>query len=364
MYPMTGRRRLLAFGLAGALGAGMDAFAQGHGTSRKSPGMTAPFPVEASLPDLGGATAWLNSPPLRARDLVGKVVVLDVWTYTCINWLRTLPYVRAWAAKYRTQGLVVIGIHSPEFGFEKDLGNVTRAVRALGVDYPVAVDSNFAIWRALDNRYWPALYLADAQGRIRHHQFGEGEYERSEAVIEALLEAATARPVDGSRVTVAGRGVEMAADWDQLRSPENYVGAARTEGFASPGGPAVDKARRYTAPAQLALNRWALAGNWTIHPESVVLAAPRGSIAYCFHARDLHLVMGPATAGGAVRFRVRLDGQPPAAARGEDVDGEGNGTLSEPRLYQLVRQPQPVLDRRFEIEFLDAGAEAFAFTFG
>jgi thiol-disulfide isomerase/thioredoxin len=364
MCAMKVHRWVFAIVLAGTLGAGMDAFAQVGDAMRGTPSGSLRLPVEGGLPDFSGATAWLNSPPLTAQDLKSKVVVIDVWTYTCINWLRSLPYVRAWADKYRTQGLVVIGVHSPEFPFEKDVDNVTRAARAMRVDYPIAVDSDFAIWRALDNHYWPALYIVDAQGRIRYHQFGEGEYERSEQVIQTLLAESGGGAVDRAVVTVAGRGAEAAADWDHLRSPENYLGAARTERFASPGGAALDRAHDYAAPPQLKLNQWALAGNWTVRPESAILNAPRGSIAYRFHARDVHLVMGPAARGATVRFRVSIDGQPPGTARGDDVDAQGNGMLSEPRLYQLIRQRQPIGDRRFEIEFLDPGVEAFAFTFG
>jgi thiol-disulfide isomerase/thioredoxin len=301
---------------------------------------------------------------LTAASLRGKVVLVDVWTFTCINWLRTLPYVRAWAEQYKDQGLVVIGVHAPEFQVERDLDNVRRAARDLRVDYPIAVDNDFAIWRAFNNNYWPALYLVDAQGRVRHHQFGEGEYAQSERMIQQLLAEAGAGDIRQELVSVAGRGVEAAADWDSLRSPENYVGYDRTENFASPGGAAPDQRRVYTAPARLSLNHWALAGDWTMGRQALVLNEANGRIAHRFHARDLHLVMGPAAGGAPVRFRVLVDGQPPGAAHGVDVDDQGIGTVTEPRLYQLIRQPQPIMDRQFEIEFLDPGVEALAFTFG
>ena len=322
------------------------------------------LPIEGQLPPLGGATEWINSPPLTAAGLRGKVVLIDVWTYTCINWLRQLPYVRAWAAKYKDHGLVVIGVHSPEFEFEKDIANVRRAVKSLRVDYPVAVDSDHAIWRAFNNEYWPALYFIDTSGRIRHHQFGEGEYEASERIIQQLLFEAGVSGIGRELVSVDGRCLEAPADWSNLKSPENYVGYGRTENFASPGGAVLDKPRVYAAPARLRLNQWALSGDWTMKKQFTVLNQANGRIAYRFHARDLHLVMGPAARGSSVRFRVLIDGQPAGAAHGIDVDDQGNGTVTEPRLYQLIRQPKPIADRQFETEFLDAGVEAFAFTFG
>jgi thiol-disulfide isomerase/thioredoxin len=315
------------------------------------------------LPSLGGATLWLNSQPLTAGSLRGKVVLVQFCTYTCINWLRTLSYVRAWAEKYKGQGLVVLGVHTPEFEFEKDGNNVRRALNELGVVYPVAVDNDYAIWDAFKNRHWPALFLADAQGRVRHHHIGEGEYERSERVIQQLLAEAGAG-VGRELVAVEARGIEAAADWDSLKSPENYVGYGRTENFTSPGGAAADERRVYAAPAQLGLNHWALSGEWTVGKHAVALHKAGGRIACRFHARDLHLVMGPAARGASVRFRVALDGQPVGAAHGVDVDEQGNGAVTEQRLYQLIRQPKPITDRRFEIEFLDPGVEAFAFTFG
>src|SRR5262245_5990152 len=258
-----------------------------------------PLPIEGQLPALGSVTAWLNTPPLAAAGLRGKVVLVGFWTYTCINWLRTLPYVRAWAGKYKNQGLVVIGVHTPEFPFEKNIDNVRRAAKDMRVDYPIAIDSDYAIWRAFDNEYWPALYFIDAQGRIRHHEFGEGNYDQSEMIIQRLLTEAGARGIGDELLSVDPRGVEAAADWATLKSPENYVGYERTESFASPGGAAFDQRRVYAAPAQLALNQWALAGDWTVGRQAVVLNAAGGRIAYSFHARDLHLVMGPSARGSS-----------------------------------------------------------------
>jgi len=323
-----------------------------------------PLPVEGELPSLGSATAWLNSPPLAAADLHGKVVLIDFWTYTCINWLRTLPYVRAWAEKYRDHAVVVIGVHTPEFSFEHDLENVRRAAQDMRVSYPIAIDNDYAIWSAFNNHYWPALYLVDAQGRIRYHQFGEGAYEQSEMILQQLLAEAGIGGIAHELVSVDAQGAEAAADWGDLRSPENYVGDARTENFASPGGAVLDQPRVYAAPARFSLNHWALAGDWTVEREATVLNKANGRIVYRFHARDLHLVMGPAARGTSVRFRVLIDGLPPGEAHGIDVDDQGNGTVTEQRLYQLIRQPKPIADRQFEIEFLDAGVEAFAFTFG
>ena len=325
---------------------------------------TGPIASHTELASLERANEWLNSPPLTASALRGKVVLVDFWTYTCINWLRTLPYVRAWHEKYRNQGLVVIGVHAPEFSFEKNLNNVRWAVKDMKVDYPVAVDNDHVIWRAFKNQYWPALYFIDAQGRVRHHHFGEGAYEQSEMIIQRLLAEAGASGIGDDLVSVDPRGLEVAADWGSLKSPENYVGYERTQNFASPGGAMQDKPRMYELPARLRLNDWALSGDWTVKKETAALNKPNGRIAYRFHARDLHLVMGPATPGTPVRFRVLIDGQPPGAAHGSDVDEQGYGTVSEQRLYQLIRQPKPILDRQFEIEFLGPGVEAFAFTFG
>ncbi len=322
------------------------------------------LPVEGSMPSLAGATEWLNSPPLTAAGLRGSVVLVEFWTYTCINWLRTLPYVRAWAEHYQDRGLVVIGVHTPEFDFEHDLDNVRRAVKDLRVDYPVAVDNDYAIWSAFDNHYWPALYFVDAQGQIRHHQFGEGRYEESEMLLQQLLTEAGSGGIGRDLVSVDAGGVEAAADWGSLRSPENYLGYERTDNFASSIGAVLDTPHVYAAPAGLRLNHWALAGDWTVRRGAVALNQAGGRIAYRFQARDLHLVMGPAARGMPVRFRVLIDGQPPGAAHGTDIDDQGNGTVTDPRLYQLVRQPGPVTDRTFEVTFLDPGVQAYAFTFG
>jgi thiol-disulfide isomerase/thioredoxin len=309
------------------------------------------------------ATEWLNSPHLTAAGLQGKVVLVNFCTYTCINWLRTLPYVRAWAKKYR-QGLVVIGVHTPEFAFEHDLDNVRRAVQQMRIQYPIVIDNDYGIWRAFKNQYWPALYFVDARGRVREHQFGEGEYEKSEHVIQRLLTEAGVAALGDGLASPGASGVEAPADWDNLKSPENYVGHERTENFVSPGVVEPDRPRAYAVPARLGLNQWALSGEWTISKQATVLSGPNGRLVYRFHARDLHLVMGPPRRESLVRFRVTIDGQPPGAAHGVDIDEGGNGTAVEQRLYQLIRQPGPIVDRRFEIEFLDPGVEAFAFTFG
>ncbi len=355
---------LLAAVLATAVAASNQSAAEEKNVVPQTTRAAINLPVEGEFPSLAGATAWLNSPPLTASGLRGKVVLIDVWTYTCINWLRTLPYVRAWAEKYKNQGLVVIGVHSPEFGFEHDIDNVRRQAKDMRVDYPIAIDNDFAVWRALNNNYWPALYLVDAQGRIRYHQFGEGEYDRTERVIQQLLADAGQAGSRNELASVDARGVEAPADWDALKSQENYVGYDRTENFASPGGTAPDKPRVYGVPAKLKLNQWALSGDWTVGKQATALNKANGRIVYRFHARDLHLVMGPAARGSSVRFRVLIDGQPPGSAHGSDVDDQGNGTVTEQRLYQLIRQSKPIADRQFEIEFLDPGVEAFAFTFG
>jgi thiol-disulfide isomerase/thioredoxin len=361
---MKANRLLLTAILASAIGAPIETLAQDKSLVQQMTPAAVRLSIEGELPSLGGATEWLNSPPLTAAGLRGKVVLIDVWTYTCINWLRSLPYVRAWAEKYKNQGLVVIGVHAPEFAFEKNIDNVRRAAKDMRVNYPIAIDNDYAIWRALKNEYWPALYFVDAQGRIRHHHFGEGEYEQSERIIQQLLSEAGVGGIGHELVSVDARGAEAAADWGSLKSPENYVGYERTENFASPGGAVLDKRRVYVAPARLRLNHWALSGDWTVKKQATVLNKANGRIAYRFHARDLHLVMGPAARGTSVRFRVLIDGKPPGAAHGIDVDDQGNGTVTEQRLYQLIRQPKPIADRQFEIEFLDSGVEAFAFTFG
>ena len=326
---------------------------------------TEPFRVSSArdLASLGRATAWLNSAPLTAADLRGKVVLVDFWTYTCINWLRTLPYVRAWAGRYKKHGLVVLGVHTPEFSFEEDIANVRRSVEQMRIEYPVAIDNDRAIWRGLANHYWPALYFLDAAGHVRDHHFGEGNYDASEARIRQLLTDGGNR-IDGERANVEAQALEVGADWGHLRSPETYVGSQKAENFASPGGATRNAGQTYRLPAHLRLNQWALSGGWTVKPEAAVLNTGGGRIAYRFHARDLHLIMGPAAQGMSVRFRVSVDGQAPGPAHGVDVDEEGNGTVREQRLYQLVRQTTPIVDRTFAIDFLDPGVEAFAFTFG
>lgn len=319
---------------------------------------------EGGMPSLDGAITWLNSPPLSAADLRGKVILVDFWTYTCVNWRRTLPYIRAWAKKYRNQGLVVIGVHTPEFDFEKDPDNVRQSAKEMGIDYPVAVDSRRRIWDAFNNEYWPALYIVDVQGRIRHHQFGEGNYGDSERIIQQLLAEAGNTGVTRGLVSVDPRGLEVAADWMDQRSPETYVGYGHAQNFASPGGAVWGVRSTYAAPDRLKLNEWALLGNWTVEMEPAVLDEAEGRILYRFHARDLNLVMRPGTSGSSVRIRVTIDGQPPGVAHGTAVDEMGYGTVSEPRTYQLIRQPLPIMDRNFEIEFLDPGVKVFDFTFG
>jgi thiol-disulfide isomerase/thioredoxin len=318
--------------------------------------------THSELSALAHATSWLNSRPITDSDLNGKVVLVEFWTYSCINWRRQLPYVRAWAEKYKDHGLVVIGVHSPEFSFEKNLDDVRSAAKDMRVDYPIAVDNDHAVWRGFHNEYWPALYFADAKGKIRHSQFGEGAYDQSEKIIQKLLAEAGFGEVRNELVSVDATGAEAPADWEHLQSGENYVGYERTQNFASNSSP--DKPRVYSAPKHLGLNCWALSGDWTMGKEALLLNQPGGRIAYRFHARDLHLVMRFASRGASARFRVYIDGRPPEEAHGVDVDGGGNGTVTEPRMYQLVRQRAPISDRQFEIEFLDAGVEAFSFTFG
>jgi thiol-disulfide isomerase/thioredoxin len=323
-----------------------------------------PLPVKPRLPGFGGATGWLNSEPLTQADLDGKVVLVDFWTYTCINWIRTLPHVRAWAETYGGHGLLVVGVHTPEFGLEHDIDHVRRAARRFRVGYPIAVDNVYAVWNAFGNQYWPAVYIADAEGRIRHQHFGEGGYERSEQVIRQLLADAGAVDVPPHVAPVDAQGIEAPADWDDLRSPETYLGLARAEGFVSPGGGVLDQPRVYVVPPHLHVNEWALTGNWTLGREDAVLNQANGRIDLRFHARDLNLILAPGRDGSPVRFLVRLDGQQPDGAHGLDVTGDGTGVVTEPRLYQLLRQPAPICDRSFEIEFLDAGVAALCFTFG
>jgi thiol-disulfide isomerase/thioredoxin len=320
--------------------------------------------VEGTFPTLSGATEWINSLALTPQSLRGKVVLVDFWTYSCINCLRTLPYVRAWAAKYKDAGLVVVGVHTPEFAFEKLSSNVHRATKDLGIGFPVAVDSNYAIWRAFGNQSWPAFYFIDAQGRIRHHQFGENRYDKAELVLQQLLAEAGRTDVPGQLVSPQGQGTQAAADALPALSGETYLGYERAHNFASPGGLASDRARIYQSPKSLRTHQWALAGEWTVEGERAVLVRAGGRVAYRFQARDLHLVLGPSADGKPVRFRVTVDGQPPLADHGADTDAQGNGTIDGQRLYQLVRQTANGKDRLFEIEFLDAGAQAYAFTFG
>jgi thiol-disulfide isomerase/thioredoxin len=309
------------------------------------------------MPSLGGATEWLNSAPLDPAELRGHAVLVNFWTLTCINWLRQEPYVRAWSQAYRGDGLVVIGVHTPEFSFEHEIDRVRQATKERDIDYPVAVDNDYAIWSAFANHYWPALYFVDADGIIRDQHFGEGRYEPSERVIQQLV------GVERELVPVDGLGVEAEADWDHLRTPETYLGYGRSEHFASPDGAAYDEPRGYQVPERLRLNYWALAGEWTIGPDNVVLDQAGGGIAFRFHARDAHLVLSPGTRD-PIPFRVLLDGQAPGPSHGVDIDDDGNGVLRDGRLYQLVRQHDAVRERTLEITFLEPGAEAYVFTFG
>jgi hypothetical protein len=352
-----GRRRFLGLsaGAASALRLGMSTPARAQ---------AAGLPVEGALPPLTGATAWINTEPLAPADLRGKVVLVGFWTYTCINWLRSHAYVRAWEQRYRDHGLVVIGAHTPEFPFERELPNVQRAVRAMQITYPIAVDTDYAIWRAFENNYWPAYYFIDAQGRIRHHQFGEGSYEQSERILQRLLIEAGAANIGPDLTEVNGEGFEAAADWADLKSPESYLGYERAEGFASPGGPVLGMRQGYAAPTPMALNQWALSGDWTMDRGFVASDDVESRITYRFQARDVHLVMGAADPSKPVRFRVTIDGAVPGTDHGLDIDSEGWGSVQEPRLYQLVRQSRPVTERTVEIAFSGAGARAYCFTFG
>ena len=322
------------------------------------------LPVEGSLPSLAGAVEWLNSPPLTPEQLKGKVVLVDFWTYSCINCLRSIPYVRAWADKYKDQGLVVIGVHAPEFAFEKNIGNVKQAVAKLKIDYPVAVDNDYAIWRAFNNEYWPADYFIDAKGQIRHHFFGEGDYAESEKVIQQLLAEAGKGNLPVDMVSVSATGAEAASDAADVNSPETYIGLARSENFASPGGAVGDTPHVYATGDLSRLNDWGLSGDWTIGGQSATLNKTDGAIAFRFHARDLHLVLGPSADGKPVRFRVTIDGAAPGESHGADVNADGEGLVTDHRLYQLVRQSGPVMDHTFSIQFLDPDVQAYAFTFG
>jgi thiol-disulfide isomerase/thioredoxin len=321
------------------------------------------LPVEGRLASFEGATGWLNSDPLTPEDLRGRVVLVDFWTYTCINWLRTLPYLRAWAAKY-VDGLTVIGVHTPEFGFEHNVDNVVAQSGDLGVEYPVALDSDYAVWSAFANHFWPAVYIADKEGRIRFHHFGEGEYPMTEMVIQQCLRDAGAVDIDQELVSVDPRGLEVAADWRTLQSPETYAGYSQSTGFAQEGVARFDEPRVYTPPGRLLLNSWGISGNWTVAEQAAVSNEPGGRIAFQFHARDLNLVMGPSSHGASIPFRVFLGGELAKDAHGTDVDPDGSGVVSDQRTYQLIRQPGTIGDRLFEVEFSDPGVEAYCFTFG
>ncbi|QIL02741.1 cytochrome c biogenesis protein DipZ [Sphingomonas sinipercae] len=355
----SGQTSSLETGLAKRLGIeSMD-----QTTATQSSGGKLVLPVEGQLPSLDGIGPWINSPPLTREQLKGKVVVIDFWTYSCINCIRSIPYVRAWHQRYKDDGLVVIGVHAPEFAFERQLANVKKAVADFGITYPVALDNEFKLWRAFNNRYWPAHYFVDAQGRVRYHHFGEGNYEQSERVIRQLLAEAGRAPT-GGMADVNGDGAEAAAAYEALKSRETYVGYGRAANFVSAGGMLKDKPKAYVLPQRLALNQWGLAGRWLVSPQSARLEQPGGNISFRFHARDLHLVLGPGPGGKPVRFRVLLDGQAPGSDAGSDVAGDGTGVVREERLYQLVRQDGDVRERTFTIEFLDPGVSAFAFTFG
>ncbi len=339
---------------------------QGRGGAPAPSAAPAAQPVSdrgTPMPSLAGATGWLNSPPLTRESLRGKVVLVDFWTYSCINCLRALPYVKRWYATYKDHGLVVIGVHAPEFAFERDPDNVRRAVGDLGITYPVAIDNDYAIWRGFSNQYWPAHYFIDASGDIRAHHFGEGDYEGSERIIRDLLTQAGYKDLPPSGSAPVAAGVEAAPDLEHVSSAETYIGYRRADGFRSPGGFADDRPKSYTLPSSLELNEWGLLGRWTDDPEKAVLDTAPGKIEFRFLARDLHLVLGPGS-DKPVRFRVRLDGLPPGANHGVDADAEGNGVIREQRLYQLIRQTGPVAPHTFSIEFLDGGVQAYSFTFG
>jgi thiol-disulfide isomerase/thioredoxin len=319
---------------------------------------------EGKLGALDRASTWLNTQPLGVADLRGQVVLVNFWTYTCINWRRTLPHLRAWADKYRDSGLIVVGVHTPEFRFETDINNIRRAVREQDIGYPIVVDSHYSIWDEFRNQFWPAVYLFDANGRVRHHKFGEGDYEQIEFVIQRLLIEAGHRSFDSKPVSVRGLGAEAAADWRNLGSPETYLGSSHASSFASVREVQPDRSRAYAFPSRLKLNEWSLAGRWSVNPDSTTSISAHGRIAFRFHARDLHLVMGSQTDNAVIPFRVTIDGKPPGPARGIDIDADGRGTLDGQRMFQLIRQAGPIEDRRFEIEFFEPGAEVFVFTFG
>jgi cytochrome c biogenesis protein CcdA/thiol-disulfide isomerase/thioredoxin len=351
----------------------IDALHDGAGASHApaaaasgTAGMTpaAAPPVEGQLPALTGATAWLNSAPLSAQQLRGKVVLIDFWTYSCINCLRTLPYLKAWYERYKDYGFVIIGVHAPEFAFEKDEANVRHAVSDLGIRYPVALDNDYAIWRAFDNHYWPAHYFVDADGRIRGHHFGEGGYQESEDLIRELLREAGAKNLPAAGGALRAQGIEVAPDMPDVASPETYLGYERAANFTSPVALREDRATAYRLAATLALNQWSLAGRWTVGAEYAQADAPGGQLVFRFHARDLHLVLGPAADGHPVRFRVQIDGHEPGQDHGADVDEHGEGSVGEQRLYQLIRQSGSIGEHTFSIQFLDGSARAYSFTFG
>ncbi len=361
----TTYRALISIAIAGVVAAGISTRAlAADSTSAPTSGFAVLSSSRSPLMALDGAVDWVNSKPLTATDLRGKVVLINFWAYSCINSHRMLPYIGAWANKYKDQGLVVINVQTPEFGFEHDAANVRQSVMDLKLQTPVVLDGDYKIWRAFNNDVWPALYFVDAKGVVRHQQLGEGNYDQSERVLQQLLKEAGAKNVDTGFAHVVGVGSQAEADWRDLRSPETYIGSDRTEGFASPGGLASGRTQNYAAPAQLPVNQWALAGTWSITGESATLIQEGGKLVYRFHARDLHVVMGLVKEGKPVPFRVRIDGQPPGASHGTDVDEQGWGTLGTTRLYQLIRQQGPVRDRLFEIEFQAPGVQVYSFTFG
>jgi len=319
---------------------------------------------EGAMPDLGGAVGWLNSVPLNGKSLRGKVVLFDFWTYTCINSLRPMPFVKSWAAKYKDAGLVVIGVHTPEFSFEHERPNVEWAARTFNIGFPVAIDSNYRIWHSFNNQYWPAQYLVDAKGRIRYHHFGESDYGDIESVIQELLKGNGATSLASGTTSISGVGIEAAPDWTDGRSPETYIGYRQAQNFASSEKVHRDSIQIFSAPSKLSLNQWGLSGSWNVSGESAVLQAAHGKIVFRFHSRDLHLIMAPTKDAKPVRFKVTLDGQAPGDNCGLDSAPDGTGEVREPRLYQLIRQKGPIVDRTFEIEFLDPGVSALDFTFG
>lgn len=320
--------------------------------------------AEKAKPSFNGATRWFNSTPLTLEGLRGKVVLIDFWTYSCINWRRALPWTREWAAKYKDQGLVVVGVHTPEFSFEKKEENVSKAVKEMDIDYPVAMDNNYNIWNSFQNQFWPALYLVDAKGKLRYQKFGEGDYTEAELQIQKLLKEATGKNITAAPAMLQPGGYEAQPDWKSLASPETYVSYYRARGFSSPGGIVRDAETLYSLPRKLQLNQWALSGKWDVGEERLFLGKGTGKIVYRFHARDLHLVMGPPAAGTSVKFRVLIDGRPPGISHGLDTDDNGNGTVTDQSMYHLIRQQGPIVDHEFQIEFLSPGVEVYVFTFG